>query len=205
MAFRGRRTETVPLRPAPHIVAAQAMGSRHGQPRPQRCIQCTPIKPADARNRSRPHSVEGKLLNDDGPPSVVPTPNEREVPLGIGTASESFMDITTWDYLKKLKYPGSKIIPLVHPILGFGGQEVNPAGVIHLPLHFGDKVKARILEVDFLDVDVPIAYNVNLGRPTLHKVKAVITRLRLMMEVWVQCKEASRRPENAISLASGCW
>ncbi|KAJ8434870.1 hypothetical protein Cgig2_004636 [Carnegiea gigantea] len=31
------------------------------------------------------------------------------------------------------------IVPLVHPILGFGGQEVNPTGMIRLPLRFGGK------------------------------------------------------------------
>ena len=64
----------------------------------------------------------------------------------------SFMDIITWDCLKKLTYIGRDIIPLVHPILGFGGQEVNSAGMIRLPLYFGDKLKAKNLETDFLVV-----------------------------------------------------
>ncbi|KAJ8440108.1 hypothetical protein Cgig2_026459 [Carnegiea gigantea] len=52
--------------------------------------------------------------------------------------------------------------------------EVNPAGIIRLPLCFGDKAKAKNLEVDFLVVDIPTACNVILRRPTLHRVKAVI-------------------------------
>ncbi|KAJ8427550.1 hypothetical protein Cgig2_003113 [Carnegiea gigantea] len=43
--------------------------------------------------------------------------------------TRSSIDIITWDCLKKLKYPGREIVPLVHPILGFGGQEVNPTGM----------------------------------------------------------------------------
>ena len=78
------------------------------------------------------------------------------------------------DYLKKYKHPGREIIPLEHPTLGFRGQEVNAAGMTHLSLCFGDKVKERNLEVDFLIVYVPTAYII-LGRPTLHKVKAIIT------------------------------
>ncbi|KAJ8431075.1 LOW QUALITY PROTEIN: hypothetical protein Cgig2_033683 [Carnegiea gigantea] len=46
--------------------------------------------------------------------------------------------------------------------------------MICLPLCFGDKAKARNLEVDFLVINVPTAYNVILGRLTPHKVKAVI-------------------------------
>ena len=86
----------------------------------------------------------------------------------------SSVDIMTWDCLKKLTHPGRDIVPLVHPILGFGGQEVNPTGIIRLPVRFGDKTKSNSLEVGFLVVDMPTAYNVILGWPTLHKVKVVI-------------------------------
>ena len=33
----------------------------------------------------------------------------------------STVDDITWDCLKKLTYPGQDIVPLVHPILAFGG------------------------------------------------------------------------------------
>ena len=144
-------------------------------------------------------------------PLVVEIKVTKTIMRRIFVDTGSSVDIITWGNLKKLKYPGRKIVPLVHPNLGFRGQEVKPAGVIYLPLHFGDKAKASTLKVDFLVFDVPIAYNINLGQPTLQKVKVVITctcstfNLRLMMEVWVQCKETSIRPENAISSASGHW
>lgn len=51
---------------------------------------------------------------------------------------------------------------------------MTPVGVIHLPLRFGDKTKSRKLGVDFLVMDVPTAYNIILGNPTLQKVKVVI-------------------------------
>ena len=87
----------------------------------------------------------------------------------------SFAAIIPWDYLKKLKHLGREIVPLVHPILAFRGQHINRTRVIRLPLRFGDKSKARNLEIDFLVVDVPIAYNVILERLTFHKIKVVIT------------------------------
>ncbi|KAJ8421160.1 hypothetical protein Cgig2_018001 [Carnegiea gigantea] len=78
----------------------------------------------------------------------------------------------------------TEIIPLVHPILGFRGHEVNPTEMIHLLLRLGDKVKAkaRNLEVDFLVVDVLTDYIVILGRPTLHKVKAIIASYLLQLQ-----------------------
>ncbi|KAJ8430366.1 hypothetical protein Cgig2_007596 [Carnegiea gigantea] len=90
---------------------------------------------------------------------------------GILINMGSLADIITWDYLKKLTNLGRGIVPLVHPILGFGGLEVNPTGMIRLRLHFGDNVKAKNLEMHFLVVNVSTAYNVILGRPTLHRVK----------------------------------
>jgi len=54
--------------------------------------------------------------------------------------------------------------------------------MIRLPVRFGDKTKSESLEVDFLIADVPMAYNVILGRPNLHKVKAVITPYLLQLQ-----------------------
>ena len=54
--------------------------------------------------------------------------------------------------------------------------------MICLPIHFGDKLRAKNLAADFLVVDVPIAYNVILGRPTLHKVEAVIALYLLHLQ-----------------------
>ena len=64
----------------------------------------------------------------------------------------SSVSIITWDCLQKLMYLGRDIVQLVHPFLGIKGQEVNPTGMIRLLLRFGDKLKARNLEVDFLVV-----------------------------------------------------
>ncbi|KAJ8443573.1 hypothetical protein Cgig2_020660 [Carnegiea gigantea] len=55
-------------------------------------------------------------------------------------------------------------------------------GMIHLLLCFGDKAKVRSIEVDFLIVDAPMAYNVILGWPTLHKAKAVIASYLLRLQ-----------------------
>ncbi|KAJ8441379.1 LOW QUALITY PROTEIN: hypothetical protein Cgig2_009087 [Carnegiea gigantea] len=99
-------------------------------------------------------------------PLVVEMKIASAIRILIDTGSST--DIITWDFLKKLTHPGRDIVPLVHP-LGFGGQEVNPTGMIRLSICFGDKLKAKNLEVDFLVVDVPTAYNVILGRLTLYK------------------------------------
>ena len=94
----------------------------------------------------------------------------------------SSVDIITKDCLQKLSHPGRAVDPITTPVLGFGGQEVTPAGTVRLPVRFGDKTRFRSLEVDFLVVDVPTAYNVILGRPTLHKAKAVVAPYLLQLQ-----------------------
>ena len=71
---------------------------------------------------------------------------------------------------------------MTNPILGFGGQEVHPTGTVHLPVRLGDKSKFKSLEVDFLVLNVPTAYNVIIGRLTLHRVKAIVAPYLLQLQ-----------------------
>ncbi|KAJ8423820.1 LOW QUALITY PROTEIN: hypothetical protein Cgig2_017383 [Carnegiea gigantea] len=143
-------------------------------------------------------SVQQVLTTEQGPRTTVPTmvfggkeapqfasPHNDPLVVEMKIASAivrqiltdigGSVNIITWDCWKKLTHPGRDIVPLVHPILGFGGQEVNPTGMICFPVRFGDKLKSKNLEVDFLVVDVPTAYNVIVGHPTLHKVSTCPT------------------------------
>ncbi|KAJ8444800.1 hypothetical protein Cgig2_014989 [Carnegiea gigantea] len=122
--------------------------------------QLTLGEPPSSRSRDKLPNPEGKLqriLND----------------------TESSVDIITCGCLQKLTYPGRDIVPLVHPILGFGGQEVNPTGMICLLLHFGDRLKPRNLESTSSN-EKPVA-------PTRHgatKEKIKDYNVRLPPVVW---------------------
>ena len=59
---------------------------------------------------------------------------------------------------------------------------MNTKGMTRLPVCFGDKIKSKSLEVDFLVVNVPMACNVIIERPTLHRVKAVIAPYLLQLQ-----------------------
>ena len=96
--------------------------------------------------------------------------------------TRSAINIITWHYLNRLKHPRRKTVPLIHPILGFRGQEVNPTGMIRLLIRFGEKSKAQNLEVDFLVVDVLTACTLILGRPTLHPVKVIVASYFLQLQ-----------------------
>ncbi|KAL0445189.1 UNVERIFIED_CONTAM: hypothetical protein Slati_2241600 [Sesamum latifolium] len=54
-------------------------------------------------------------------------------------------------------------------------EVVHPRGMISLPLTMGAGTTQKTCTIKFLGVDVPSAYNVILGRPTLTTFKAVIS------------------------------
>ncbi|KAJ8444858.1 hypothetical protein Cgig2_029789 [Carnegiea gigantea] len=86
----------------------------------------------------------------EGPHFTSPYNDPLVVELKVASAIVCQIWIDTGS--SKLKHLGRDIIPLIHPILGFKEQEVNPTGIIHLPVHFGNKAKARNLELDQLQI-----------------------------------------------------
>ncbi|KAJ8438305.1 hypothetical protein Cgig2_018785 [Carnegiea gigantea] len=104
----------------------------------------------------------------------------------------SSVDIITWDFLKRLSHPERYLVPMANPILRFGGQEVNPTGMIRLLVRFGDKSKFKSLEVD-----VPTAYNIIIERPTLHRVKAVVAPDYTWDSPSSSCPSSSDAPASA--------
>ncbi|KAL0414930.1 UNVERIFIED_CONTAM: hypothetical protein Slati_3324900, partial [Sesamum latifolium] len=57
-------------------------------------------------------------------------------------------------------------------LYGFAGEVVHPRGMISLPLTMGRGTARKTCSLKFLVVDVPSAYNVILGRPTLNTFQA---------------------------------
>ncbi|KAL0444280.1 UNVERIFIED_CONTAM: hypothetical protein Slati_2150700 [Sesamum latifolium] len=60
-------------------------------------------------------------------------------------------------------------------LYGFAGEVVHPRGMISLRLTMGAGTTRKTCMLKFLVVDVPSAYNVILGRPTLTAFQAVIS------------------------------
>ena len=68
------------------------------------------------------------------------------------------------------------------PLVGFGRHTAYPVGRKKLSVSVGDKDNSRTVDVNFLVMDIPMAYNVILGRPTLSTIKAVIAPYLLLMQ-----------------------
>ncbi|KAL0444189.1 UNVERIFIED_CONTAM: hypothetical protein Slati_2141600 [Sesamum latifolium] len=67
-------------------------------------------------------------------------------------------------------------------LYGFAGEVVHPRGMVSLPLTMGRGTARKICLLKFLVVDVPSAYNVILGRPTLNTFQAVISTYHMKIK-----------------------
>nr|XP_009420605.1 PREDICTED: uncharacterized protein LOC104000317 [Musa acuminata subsp. malaccensis] len=87
----------------------------------------------------------------------------------------SLADILYFGAFQKLGLARENLSPRCSALTGFTGDSISPLGAIALPLTLGTPPKSKTVMTTFLVVDLPTAYNAILGRPTLNKVKAVVS------------------------------
>ena len=71
----------------------------------------------------------------------------------------SFVDIITLECFKKLQYSKKDLEAVGTPLVEFGGQPTYPVGMKRLSVRIGEKDNSRTVDVNFLVLDVPMAYN----------------------------------------------
>jgi len=70
----------------------------------------------------------------------------------------SSVNIITLECLKKLQYT-EDLEAVEVPIVGFGGQTTYPLGTKKLLVRVEDKANSRTIKINFLVVDILMAYN----------------------------------------------
>ncbi|KAL0309202.1 UNVERIFIED_CONTAM: hypothetical protein Sradi_5862500 [Sesamum radiatum] len=70
-------------------------------------------------------------------------------------------------------------------LCGFVGEVVHSRGMISLPLTLGETPLGMAHVLKFLVVDIPSAYNVILGRPTLNAFQAVVSTYHMKIKFLV--------------------
>ena len=61
-------------------------------------------------------------------------------------------------------------------LTGFMGDSISsPLGTTVLPITVGEERRSKIVMTTFMVVDLPSAYNIILGCPTLNKIRAVVS------------------------------
>ncbi|XP_064967069.1 uncharacterized protein LOC103984774 [Musa acuminata AAA Group] len=91
----------------------------------------------------------------------------------IDTGSSA--DILYFNAFQKLGLSGDSMKLIFSALTGFTGDSISPLGAITLPLTLGAPPRSKTVMTTFLVIDLPAAYNAILGRPTLNKIRAVVS------------------------------
>ena len=94
----------------------------------------------------------------------------------------SSADIIFASSFDKMGIGRERMEPINTHLRGFSGEKVLPLGLIQLVLTLGDPPCQATTTVRFLIVDVPLAYNVLLGRPSLNAIKAIPSAYHMVIK-----------------------
>ncbi|XP_068461695.1 uncharacterized protein [Phaseolus vulgaris] len=94
----------------------------------------------------------------------------------------SSVDILYWETFKKMKIPEAEIQPYNEQIVGFSGERVDKRGFIDLYTTFGDDYLSKTINIRYLLVNANTSYNILLGRPSINRLKAIVSTPHLAMK-----------------------
>ncbi|KAL0416935.1 UNVERIFIED_CONTAM: hypothetical protein Slati_3525400 [Sesamum latifolium] len=96
--------------------------------------------------------------------------------------SGSSVDILFLKVYRQMELGDIPLEPVDTSLYGFAGEVVHPLGQISLPISLGIEPARKTRMTHFLVVDMPSAYNLILGRPTLNTFQAVISTYHMKLK-----------------------
>jgi len=94
----------------------------------------------------------------------------------------SSVDILYWETFKKMQISEAEIQPYNEQIVGFWGERVDTRGFIDLYTTFGDDYLSKTINIRYLLVNANTSYNILLGRPSINRLKAIVSTPHLAMK-----------------------
>ena len=94
----------------------------------------------------------------------------------------SSIDILCWETFKKMRILEAEIQPYDEQIVGFSGERVDTKGYIDLFTTFGDDSLRKTIIVRYLLVNTNTSYNILLGRPSINRLKVIVSTPHLAMK-----------------------
>ncbi|XP_064963250.1 uncharacterized protein LOC135611539 [Musa acuminata AAA Group] len=98
----------------------------------------------------------------------------KRVMVDIGSSA----DVLYFDAFKRLGLTEGDLTLMTSALTGFTGGSISSLGTTVLPITIGEEPMAKTIMTTFMVVDMPSAYNIILGRPTLNKIKAMVSTYR---------------------------
>ncbi|XP_065004141.1 uncharacterized protein LOC135636380 [Musa acuminata AAA Group] len=87
----------------------------------------------------------------------------------------SSTDVLCLNTFKKLGLTNEDFTPMNSALTGFIGDSISPLETTTLPVTIGEEPRAKTIMAIIMVVDLRSTYNIILGRPTLNKLKAVVS------------------------------
>jgi len=95
----------------------------------------------------------------------------------------SSVDILYWETFKKMRIPETNIQPYNEQIVGFSGERVDTKVYIDLYTTFVEEDDLhKTINVGYLLVNLSTSYNILLGRPSINRLKAIVSTPHLAMK-----------------------
>ncbi|XP_027338057.1 uncharacterized protein LOC113851996 [Abrus precatorius] len=94
----------------------------------------------------------------------------------------SSADILYRNTFKQLGISDQELKEYHEPLVSFSGERVNTKGCIDLYTSFGSEHEGKRIRVTYLVVHANTSYNILFGRPSLNKLKAIVSTLHFAMK-----------------------
>jgi len=88
-----------------------------------------------------------------------------------------------WSTFNKLQLSPDQLRPYDGFLYGFAGDQVGVKEHVELRTNFTDDTTYRTVNIRYLVVNVPSAYNILLGRPGLNRIGAVALMRHMKMKM----------------------
>ncbi|XP_065012827.1 uncharacterized protein LOC135641398 [Musa acuminata AAA Group] len=111
--------------------------------------------------------------HDDALVISVQVTNARVKKVMVDTGSSA--DVLYFDAFKKLGLTERDLTPMASVLTGFTRDSISSLRTTIILITMGEDPRAKIVLTTFMVVDLPSTYNIILGRPTLNKLKAVVS------------------------------
>ena len=143
-----------------------------------------------ASTHRRPHIPPITFTDDDfttidpaqDDPMVITVEIDKFAIAKVLVDQGSSVDILYWETFKKMKISEAEIQPYNEQIVGFSGERVDTRGFIDLYTTFGNDYLSKTINIRYLLVNANTSYNILLGRPSINRLKAIVSTPHLAMK-----------------------